>query len=143
MVISLIRGFDHLKILQSCPIFLAYDGRKSTILESACIEYSTQIRKQVLQDNMYLREHVRRIFVIVAELSKRDSDAGIMYMTICRHAPDLPMSGVLEHLNELCSYGLIRRGEGRGKVAGAQFDSIYYITKYGIEVSNQDQKTKP
>ena len=80
--------------------------------------------------------------MIVSQLSKSDSSAGIMYMTICRQEPDFPMSEVLEHLNELCAYGLIRRGEGTMKVAGAQFDSIYYITKYGIEVSNQGQKTK-
>jgi hypothetical protein len=60
---------------------------------------------------MYLLEHTRRILMIVAQLSNRDSNAGIMYMTIVRESPDLPMSEILEHLNELCLYGLIRRGE--------------------------------
>ena len=85
---------------------------------------------------MYLLESARRILMIIARLSKRDSKAGIMYMTICRQAPDLPMSEVLEHLNELCLYGLIHRSEGGIKVTREDFDSLYYITKYGIEVSN-------
>ena len=59
--------------------------------------------------------------MIIAQLSKRDSHAGIMYMTICRQAPDLPMSEVLEHLNELCLYGLIHRGAGGIKVAREDF----------------------
>jgi hypothetical protein len=80
--------------------------------------------------------------MIVAQLSKRDSAAGIAYMTIVRQSPDLPMSEILEHLNELCLHGLIRRGERVMKGAGAQFDSFYYITKYGIEVSNQNQEIK-
>lgn len=80
--------------------------------------------------------------MIVSQLSKNDSNAGIMSMTICRQEPDFPVSEVLERLDELCAYGLLRRGEETMKVAGAQFDSTYYITKYGIESSNQDQKTK-
>lgn len=80
--------------------------------------------------------------MIVAQLSKRDTNVGIMYMTIVWQSPDLPKSEILEHLNELCLCGLIRRGEGVMNVAGAQFDSLYYITKYGIEVSNQEQRTE-
>lgn len=78
--------------------------------------------------------------MIVSRLSNNNSNAAIMYMTIFREAPDFPLSEVLEHLDELCSHGLLRRGEGTMKFGGAQFDSNYYITKYGIEVSNQDQK---
>jgi hypothetical protein len=78
--------------------------------------------------------------MIIAELSKRDSNVDVMDLKIYEEADDLPKDEINNYLNELRSLDLIGRRGRNMKVSGTDFSSIFYITKEGIIESNQGEE---
>ena len=84
-----------------------------------------------------LRDELRNILNIVADLSHNDTNSSVKDIGVIEEAKPLPEDEVRNHLNELNSLELIRLDI---KVAGAGFRHLN-ITKEGIKAL-QDQGSR-
>jgi hypothetical protein len=92
---------------------------------------------------MLISEQLREILKVIAKLSNKDINAGVMNTLIYKRLPNFPENEIDYKLNELASRGFISTSPSTStSTKTKRSDKLCYITSEGLDAIGLSSKSK-